>query len=287
MRDTMARTPEEQKEANRLRARKRAKKGLCCSCNRKAINGTRRCEVHTKESSAQAAKRYQGRKAVQICPQCRNPERPIVEGKTCCQDCLDYHAANSAQTRKQPGYKEARQAYVQEHYEEWRAAKLCVLCGKEPALPDRVRGAICTAQQKQRSSKLAKKRRRAVITHYGGACACCGQDIFEFLEIDHIDGGGAAHRKKIGQGGLYRWLITNDYPSGFQVLCSDCNHSKGRYGACPHRSRGLPTVAALRELLHTAGWFVNHFWEETDDPTHRAQAMEIMGEIEKATGKRI
>ena len=26
----------------------------------------------------------------------------------------------------------------------------------------------------------------------------------------------------------------NNYPEGFQVLCSNCNFAKGKYGSCPH-----------------------------------------------------
>jgi len=72
---------------------------------------------------------------------------------------------------------------------------------------------------------------------YGGSvCACCGETDIRFLTIDHVDGDGAQHRKLIGGGGnTYKWLRQNGYPSGFQVLCYNCN--MGRYrngGICPH-----------------------------------------------------
>jgi hypothetical protein len=65
-------------------------------------------------------------------------------------------------------------------------------------------------------------------------CNCCGDSTYEFLTIDHINNDGAEHRRKIHQG-LYQWLKDNDFPSGFQVLCYNCNCSKGHYGACPHK----------------------------------------------------
>jgi hypothetical protein len=241
----MAKTPEEQREYNRNAARKRVAKGLCCSCSRKAINGTRRCEVHTKVVSVQSAKRYQTFKAALICPLCKEPDKRVVEGKTCCQDCLDKQAAATAARR--PLNKEAHKLYIQEHYTEWKAQHLCVLCGKEPAIEGKVQGAQCQAKQRKRARRLAEKRRRAVIIHYGGKCACCPEATFEFLEIDHINNDGAAHRKKIGMGNTYKWLIANNYPPGFQVLCSNCNHAKGRYGICPHElvrqklANGSPT----------------------------------------------
>ncbi len=76
-----------------------------------------------------------------------------------------------------------------------------------------------------------------VLTHYGGnppKCACCGEPIIEFLTIDHIHGGGTQHRKLIGYGNLYRWLIKNNFPEGFQVLCANCQLGKRIKGVCPH-----------------------------------------------------
>lgn len=81
-----------------------------------------------------------------------------------------------------------------------------------------------------------KRRRQAVLTHYGGKCNCCGIDTYEFLSIDHINGGGYRHRKEIGNFGrnFFKWLIKNEYPEGYQVLCHNCNLAKGFYGVCPH-----------------------------------------------------
>lgn len=33
---------------------------------------------------------------------------------------------------------------------------------------------------------------------------------------------------------IEEWLKKNDYPKGFQILCHNCNMSKGFYGYCPH-----------------------------------------------------
>lgn len=62
--------------------------------------------------------------------------------------------------------------------------------------------------------------------------------IYEFLAIDHEDGGGNEHRRQItgGRAGdaMVRWLILNDFPPGFRVLCHNCNQAIGYYGYCPH-----------------------------------------------------
>jgi len=83
------------------------------------------------------------------------------------------------------------------------------------------------------------KLRKACLEFYGGSpprCGCCGERTYEFLSIDHIDGGGNKHRREIGGSGtaFYRWLVKNAFPKGFQVLCYNCNFAKGHNGTCPH-----------------------------------------------------
>lgn len=86
-----------------------------------------------------------------------------------------------------------------------------------------------------------KKIRMEVLSHYCNGekpkCACCGENKYEFLAIDHIGGGGRKHLKEKGikAGNLYRWLKKNKYPKGFQILCHNCNMAKGMYGYCPHK----------------------------------------------------
>jgi hypothetical protein len=72
------------------------------------------------------------------------------------------------------------------------------------------------------------------IAHYGGKCMCCGETEEAFLSIDHINGGGNEHRKKVHRH-IGLWLKKNNYPDGFQILCHNCNQAKGYYGICPHQ----------------------------------------------------
>lgn len=69
-------------------------------------------------------------------------------------------------------------------------------------------------------------------------CACCKENIFEFLTINHINGGGVQHRKSLGLYGanLYYWLKNNNYPAGYNVLCFNCNCADGFCGQCPHKT---------------------------------------------------
>lgn len=98
--------------------------------------------------------------------------------------------------------------------------------------------------KKQMIKKTQKRRREIkykVLNHYCGNnklgpwCQCCGETIIEFLTIDHIDGKGAEHRRKLNRHCIYTWLIKNNYPKGFQVLCLNCNFARWAYGKCPHK----------------------------------------------------
>jgi hypothetical protein len=82
-----------------------------------------------------------------------------------------------------------------------------------------------------------------VIAHYGGKCACCGEAEFEFLVIDHVNGGGTQHRLEVGSGSHFiTWLLDNGLPEGFRVLCHNCNGALGHYGYCPHERGKLTLV---------------------------------------------
>lgn len=77
-----------------------------------------------------------------------------------------------------------------------------------------------------------------VFSHYGQVCNCCGESNIHFLTIDHVGGGGNAHRRtnKIWSGtSTYIWLRKNNYPTGFQVLCFNCNMAKRTSDVCPHK----------------------------------------------------
>ena len=82
------------------------------------------------------------------------------------------------------------------------------------------------------------KIRSDVIGHYGGKCACCGDNELEVLCIDHINGGGRAQVRELKSQGThftYYWLKRNGYPIGYQVLCHNCNIAKGVDRVCPHK----------------------------------------------------
>jgi len=69
-------------------------------------------------------------------------------------------------------------------------------------------------------------------------CACCNEKIIEFLEIDHIGGiKNPRYPRKLRGGALYRRLRKYGYPTGFQVLCHNCNFAIGPDRTCPHKKK--------------------------------------------------
>lgn len=142
----------------------------------------------------------------------------------------------------------------------------CVACDNRASRKKTGRGflvtcgsALCVAKRKREASKrLAicrnederqlRNRRRVkmiVLDHYSNGemkCSCCGEKYIEFLTIDHIEGGGAIHRRSIGNGKIgtgggafYGWLRSQGFPAGYRVLCQNCNFAIGVFGYCPHQ----------------------------------------------------
>ena len=77
-------------------------------------------------------------------------------------------------------------------------------------------------------------------------CNCCGQNSHvDFLAIDHIAGKKQmdsepelvklGYSSKLHESALKKFIIENDFPIGFQILCNSCNKSKGhsKDNKCP------------------------------------------------------
>ena len=101
----------------------------------------------------------------------------------------------------------------------------------------------------ERGKKYGAERRartkEATFAAYGGyVCTCCGETEKKFLTLDHINNDGAAFRRSLhgsrnAAGYItYRRLAMIGFPSGYQVLCMNCNHGKRmNNGVCPHKTR--------------------------------------------------
>lgn len=63
-------------------------------------------------------------------------------------------------------------------------------------------------------------------------CICCGYNDIRSLTIDHISN---IHSGLKGNY-LWRYLILNNFPEGYQVLCMNCNQGKHDNKNCPHKT---------------------------------------------------
>ena len=110
-----------------------------------------------------------------------------------------------------------------------RDAGLC-RCGRELASITKCQFCL------DRGTALSRTNFLATLDAYDGRkCACCGENILQFLTIDHISNDGYKTRS-LGRGSsLYARLKRLGYPQGYQVLCFNCNLAKARNnGSCPH-----------------------------------------------------
>ena len=158
------------------------------------------------------------KKTKRRCKKCNSPIYRYPSGETRCTACRAKRARERRKT--DPEYRERKDAVTAK----WREDN-----------PDR-NAAYCKT--------VREEWKLTVLRHYSGGvpqCACCEEPHVEFLTIDHIGNDGAAHRKVLRKSGVngstfYWWLIKNNFPDGFQVLCMNCNFAKGAFGECPHET---------------------------------------------------
>lgn len=121
------------------------------------------------------------------------------------------------------------------------------ICISENCKEKQIAKGLCKKHYSSMISRAWHIRKKIdVINHYSNGmmcCDCCGENNIGFLTINHINGDGAKHRKKLGSSGtgvsFYKWLIKNNFPDGLNVLCWNCNSASGATGICPHLVKGV------------------------------------------------
>lgn len=111
---------------------------------------------------------------------------------------------------------------------------ICRLCYR-PNAPDAHHCEKHLATMRQAAKIRNQNDRSLAFNHYGEVCAYCGQRLLLFLTIDHINNNGNEHRRQLRSGknnghNIYAWLRKNNYPTGFQTLCYNCNIVKSQIG---------------------------------------------------------
>ncbi len=154
-----------------------------------------------------------------MCTICR--KNVVLNGNYRCEDCKAREKVHR--------YKRASKKF---------SSGLCSRCGKYPLKDGCKRCCRCLLVLGNFTKNEKERVKFKVFSHYGLSCSCCGESNFKFLTIDHIDGGGAEHRRKIGQNNIYRWLVKNNFPDWFQTLCWNCNSGREvNGGICPHKEQ--------------------------------------------------
>ena len=190
------------------------------------------------------------------CSRCRqHPPEPPYRLCSRCRADSQQHYAETSLDRKAKRVEAAAQG-------------LCTQCFVRPRTLAHNTCEKCTANRKRYESKLkvdttvaqrqrmsdsqwSRERRRRVIEHYGGVCVCCGESHYEFLSLDHVNGDGAEHRRQVAN--IVTWALKNGFPPSLQVLCYNCNCSRGFWGYCPHEEasgRALPEPRINGALIH-------------------------------------
>ena len=86
-------------------------------------------------------------------------------------------------------------------------------------------------KNKDKKAEYGKKIKKKVMNFYSSGemrCRDCKEDILELLTIEHINGGGVKQRKEMRSHNIYKWLIKENFPPGYAVLCIRCNWLKGK-----------------------------------------------------------
>jgi hypothetical protein len=143
-------------------------------------------------------------------------------------------------------HKEANPNYGKEQYEKYRKPF------PEKMKADRKKYVDTHKEKISEEGDIYKNKvRTEILKHYGGVCACCGETNYAFLSIDHVFCDGNTQRRELGlRGGtrFYNWLKKNGFPSGYRVLCHNCNFTIGHYGFCPHMRESK--LIGLNDLYH-------------------------------------
>jgi len=125
--------------------------------------------------------------------------------------------------------------------------KTCIRCTKKKNLEQFTldkrnkdgHTSLCRECESLRHKEMRKNHWEKILAHYGKKCTCCGIDEKIFLTVDHIKGDGSKHRKNLNRGRLYAYIVRENFPKDYQILCWNCNCAKKNNGFCPHQKNLL------------------------------------------------
>ncbi len=192
---------------NDTRSRRRLQ-GLCADCGGPPETGGAMCAACREKGKRKQARAASARASAGLCP-CGAARDP---GKLSCRACRAYRLGRDRRRR---------------------GSGVCSSC-PAPAAEGRTLCGPCGDANLASVKARAARERELVLRHYGGACQLCGESAMPFLSIDHVGGGGAEHRRRVGGGHVWGDIIRAGYPAGLRCLCFNCNCSEVaiREGEC-------------------------------------------------------
>ena len=177
-------------------------------------------------------------KELRTCIRCWQPYPPLCGNQKYCASC------------QAPAFRERHRLYSRIYYRAHREESIQTTRRSQ----QRNREQYLGLKREYEAAKI-KKVIPLVIGHYSSGtftCSCCGEKERDFLTIDHVNGNGNETSKMLGmpRGGseLYRWLVRKGFPPGYDVLCANCNASKGKHGACVHKRAGQVNRLSLNTI---------------------------------------
>ena len=179
--------------------------------------------------------------------------RPDVKAKEKERSQRPERKARKKELSQRPENKAKARAYYHRPENKARAKSLWQRPENKAKKLERSRRPENKVKQKEAIAKIRLK----VLQYYSKrlsksdipCCRCCGENShIDFLNLDHIAGKRQMDSEpeliKLGYSSsmhvskLQKWIIENNFPNGFQVLCSNCNFAKGfprNKNKCPHQ----------------------------------------------------
>lgn len=196
-------------------------KGLCAQCYYKQYDEARKGQRNTerrKDPSEYASNYRKPPHQAARTPECGHPDRKHA-ALGMCSAC--YQRSGSSRATCHPERR-------------LRADGLCNACyGKRKYDED---PELYRARAREHQSRTRARLRAELLAAYGGRCVCprCPETNPDFLTLEHINGGGRAHRKEVGSHS-YADLRRRGWPQdGYTLLCWNCNAGSRFTGICPH-----------------------------------------------------
>lgn len=161
---------------------------------------------------------------------CISEKRCEKCGTALCRESLLKRSLRCTTCRKK------RTTRAKKRYAQRKSERLCRHCGQKLD-----QACVICVKCSAKSTALARQKRKeiqeSVLDAYGRKCNCCGESEKMFLQLDHVNNDGAAHRKQVGQR-MWHWAAKNEFPDSLQLLCCNCNQGKQlNGGVCPHLSQ--------------------------------------------------